>query len=497
MGPVIDRPHLGLLSSGVGPPGRLHTDLMLREEKALFKKILIANRGEIAVRVMRTCREMGIRTVAIYPEADADSLHIKLADESYSMGSGDPIQGYLDMENILETARRSGAEAIHPGYGFLAENPEFVEMCEGRGLTFIGPPSKCMYQVKPKHRARDLMRTLNIPVVPGYDKILVSSTKAALAHIDEITETVGYPLVLKPSGGGGGIGMTVVRSKEELSQAVVAVQEHGRRLFAVDSFYVERLLTGIKHVEFQVLADKYGNVIHLGERDCSIQRRFQKLVEESPCHILPSFLRIRMAAAALAIAVAMHYVNALTVEFFYIPETQEFYFNEVNTRLQVEHCVTETITGIDIVAEQIRIAAGEKLTHAQEDLRFRGPTIECRITAEDAARGFIPSPGTITGLRLPHGPGIRIDEGIYEGYKVPFYYDSLLLKLLAWGDTRGQAIMRMKNALDEMRIGGLKTTIPFHRIALQDEQFIAGRHNTEFVKERDIVRKVRDLKPGV
>jgi acetyl-CoA carboxylase biotin carboxylase subunit len=459
----------------------------------LFKKILIANRGEIAVRVIRTCREMGIRTVAIYPDADADSLHVRLADEAHSFGSCDPIQGYLDMERILDIARHSGAEAIHPGYGFLAENPEFVEMCEGQGLTFIGPPSECMYQVKPKHRARDLMRTLSIPVVPGYDKIMGHSPDSALAHIDEITKTIGYPLVLKPSGGGGGIGMTVVRTEEELSKAVIAVQENGRRLFAVDSFYIERLLTGIKHVEFQVLADKYGNVIHLGERDCSIQRRFQKLVEESPCHILPSFLRIRMAAAALAIAVALHYVNALTVEFFYVPESQEFYFNEVNTRLQVEHCVTEAITGVDIVAEQIRIAAGERLTINQDEIRARGAVVECRITAEDAARNFLPSPGTISTLRLPHGAGVRIDEGVYEGYTVPFYYDSLLLKLLTWGDTRSQAIIRMKRALGEMNIGGLKTTIPFHRIALDDETFIAGRHTTEFVKERNVVKKAREL----
>lgn len=356
----------------------------------MFRKILIANRGEIAVRIMRTCKEMGIRTVAIYPDADSDSLHVKVADEAHRIGPGDPIQSYLDMEKILEIASHSQVEAIHPGYGFLAENPKFVEMCEKQGLTFIGPPSECMYQVKPKHRARDLMRMLNIPVVPGYDKILANSTGGKLAQIEELIESMGYPLILKPSGGGGGIGMTVVRTKEELKRAVTSVEESGRMFFGVNSFYIEKLLPSIKHIEFQVLADKYGNVIHLGERDCSIQRRFQKMIEESPCHILPSHLRIRMAAAALAIAVATHYVNALTVEFFYVPQTQEFYFNEVNTRLQVEHCVTETITGVDIVAEQIRIAAGERLAHTQEDIHFRGPTLECRITAEDAAHNFLP-----------------------------------------------------------------------------------------------------------
>jgi acetyl-CoA carboxylase biotin carboxylase subunit len=459
----------------------------------MFKKILIANRGEIAVRIMRTCKEMGICTVAVYPDADADSLHVKLADEAYYIGPGDPIQSYLDMEKIIEIANRSQAEAVHPGYGFLAENPEFVEMCEKQGLTFIGPPSECMYQVKPKHRARDLMRMLNIPVVPGYDKILADSTSGKLAQIEELAGSSGYPLILKPSGGGGGIGMTVVRNKEELQKAVISVEESGRRLFGITSFYIEKLLPSIKHIEFQILADKYGNVIHLGERDCSIQRRFQKLIEEAPCSILPSHLRIRMAAAALAVAVTTHYVNALTVEFFYVPQTQEFYFNEVNTRLQVEHCVTETATGVDIVEEQIRIAAGERLTHTQEDIHFRGPVLECRITAEDAAHNFIPCPGTVTNLRLPHGQGIRIDEGIYEGYEISFYYDSLLLKLMTWGETRSQAILRMRRALDEMSIGGLKTTIPFHRIVLEDDVFMAGQHTTEFVKEQNICRRVREL----
>ncbi len=347
--------------------------------------------------------------------------------------------------------------------------------------------------MKPKHRARDLMRTLNIPVVPGYDKLMINGTAGKLDQIQEISETVGFPLVLKPSGGGGGIGITLVRNVEELRKAVISVEENGLKLFGTASFYIERLLPNIKHIEFQLLADQYGHIIHLGERDCSIQRRFQKLIEESPCPILPSHLRIRMAAAALAIAVATKYVNALTVEFFFIPETQEFYFNEVNTRLQVEHCVTEVATGVDIVEEQIRIAAGERMTYSQEEINSRGSVIECRITAEDVAKNFLPRPGTITDLRLPHGPRVRIDEGIYDGYKVPFYYDSLLLKLMTWGKTRSQAILRMKGALDEIVIGGLKTSIPFHQVALDDNVFISGQHTTGFIEEQNMIQKVREF----
>jgi len=462
----------------------------------MFRKILIANRGEIAVRIMRTCKEMGIFTVAIYSDADANSLHVKLADEASSIGPGDPVQSYLDMGKILKVANRTQADAIHPGYGFLAENPEFVQMCERQGLTFIGPSSECMQWVKPKHRARDLMRMLNIPVVPGYDNVLINATHGKLAQIEEVADSIGYPLIVKPSGGGGGIGMAIARTKEELQKVVVSVEETGQRFYGVTSFYVEKFLPGIKHIEFQILADRCGNVIHLGERECSIQRRFQKVIEEAPCHFLPSHLRIRMAAAALAIAVAMHYVNALTVEFFYVPQTQEFYFNEANTRLQVEHCVTEIITGVDIVEEQIRIAAGEQLTHTQDNIQVRGFALECRITAEDAARNFLPCPGTITSLQLPHGAGIRIDEGVYQGYEIPFYYDPLLLKLMTWGETRSQAISRMRRALNEIKVGGIKTTIPFHRIALENDVFIAGKHTTEFIKEQNIVKKVRETEPA-
>jgi acetyl-CoA carboxylase biotin carboxylase subunit len=460
----------------------------------LFKKILIANRGEIAVRIIRTCKEMGIHTVAVYSDIDADSLHVRLADEAYLIGPAETEYSYLNAEKILEVAKKSDAEALHPGYGFLAENPEFVEMCEQSGLTFIGPPSQAMYKAKPKQAARHLMTMLNIPIVPGYDETLMDSTSERYKHIQEVAEEIGYPVVIKPSGGGGGIGMVIAHNREELENSVHSVEERGRKLFGISSFYLEKLITDIKHIEFQVLADKYGNVIHLGERDCSIQRRFQKLIEEAPCSVLSPHLRMKMAAAALDIALAMKYVNAMTVEFFYVPETREFYFNEVNTRLQVEHCVTELVTDVDIVKEQIKIAAGEPLSYTQDDINRKAWAIECRITAEDVARGFLPSPGQITNLYLPHGPGLRIDEGIYEGYQVPFYYDPLLLKIMTWGKTREEALLRMKRSLSEMKIDGIETNLSFHRMVLNDTLFNSGRYTTDFLEKQRIVSKVREEK---
>ena len=435
---------------------------------------------------------MGISPVAVYSEVDADSLHVRLADEAYPIGPAETIHSYLNAEKILEVARMCKADAIHPGYGFLAENPGFVEMCEQQGLTFIGPPSQSMYKVKPKHAARNLMKLLNIPVVPGHDHILLNSTTAGFRQVQEVAEIIGYPIIVKPSGGGGGIGMTIAHNREELGNAVRSVEGRGRKLFGVSSFYIEKYLTNIKHIEFQVLADKYGNVIHLGERDCSIQRRFQKLIEEAPCSILSPHLRMKMGAAALDIALAMKYVNAMTVEFFYLPQTQEFFFNEVNTRLQVEHCVTELVTDVDIVREQIKIAAGEPLTYTQDDINRKAWAIECRITAEDVARNFLPSPGQITGLHLPHGPGLRIDEGIYEGYTIPFYYDPLLCKMMTWGKTRDEAILRMKRAMNETRIEGIVTNLPFHRVALEDTQFNNGQYTTDFIEKQHIVKKVRE-----
>ena len=458
----------------------------------MFHKIMIPNRGEIAVRIIRTCKEMGISTVVVYSDVDAESLHVKLADEAYHIGPADAAQSYLNTEKLLEVALRSKAEALHPGYGFLAENPEFAEMCEKHGIVFIGPTSECMYKVKPKHRARQLMRMLNIPVVPGSDEPFKDITKARFAEVEEAAESIGYPVIIKPSGGGGGIGMVVARNGAELVDAVRFVEERGRKAFGVPSFYVEKLLTGVKHIEVQVLADKHGNVIHLGERDCSVQRRFQKLIEEAPCQILSPHLRMKMYVAALDVAVALQYINALTVEFFYVPDTQEFYFNEVNSRLQVEHCVTELAANVDIVKEQIRIAAGERLSYNQDEVVLTAPSINCRITGEDAVRNFFPCPGKITSLRLPHGLGVRIDEGVYEGYELPPDYDSLLLKLMVRGQTREEALLRMQRALSEMKIEGIETIILFHQVALEDETFKSGKHTTDFIEKRDIIKKVQE-----
>jgi len=457
----------------------------------MFDKILIANRGEIAVRIIRTCKEMGIHTVAIYSDIDADALHVKLADEAHPVGPAEPAQSYLNMEAILDIAERSGAEAIHPGYGFLAENPDFAEMCENRGIAFVGPPSRCMYKAKPKHKARQLMRMINVPMTPGSEEAIENSADRGWSQALEVAETIGYPVIVKPSGTGGGIGMMVARDRQQLKDAVEYAEKRGKSAFGMSAFYIEKLLPGIRHVEFQVLADTKGNVIHLGDRDCSIQRRFQKLIEETPCPVLVPFLRMKMAVAAMEVARVLQYVNALTVEFLYSPETQEFYFNEINSRLQVEHCITELVTRIDIVKQQIRIAAGEELGYTQDDIRFGTHALECRINAEDPFHGFLPSSGTISRLRFPHGLGIRIDEGVYEGYEVPFYYDSLLVKLATWGKTRDEAIGRMRRALGEMVVEGIQTTLPFHREVMQDEQFKRGQYTTAFVEERGIVEKLK------
>jgi acetyl-CoA carboxylase biotin carboxylase subunit len=458
----------------------------------LFKKILIANRGEIAVRIIRTCREMGLKTSAVYSDIDIDSLHVRLADEAHLIGPAESAQSYLNTEKILETAKACKADAIHPGYGFLAENPEFAEACEKQGLTFIGPTSESMWKVKPKFAARNLMSLLNIPVVPGHDQVLTGDMGKNFNRIKDVAAEIGFPVIMKPSGGGGGIGMTIAHNAEELANAVSMVEGRGRKNFGISSFYIEKFLPSFKHIEFQVLADKYGNVIHLGERECSIQRRFQKLVEEAPCAILSPRLRMKMGAAALDIALAMKYVNAMTVEFFYIPKTDEFFFNEVNTRLQVEHCVTELVTDVDIVKEQILIAAGEPLSYNQDDISRKGFAIECRITAENAAMNFMPSPGQITGLHLPHGPNLRIDEGIYDGYTVPFYYDPLLCKVMTWGKTREEAIARMRGVLSEMRIEGIQTNLAFQRLVMLEKDFINGKYTTDFLDKTQLVKKVRE-----
>ncbi len=455
-----------------------------------FKKILIANRGEIAVRIIRTCQDMGIQTATVYSEIDADSLHVHLADEAYEIGPPEALKSYLNFEKVLETAERCGAEAIHPGYGFLSENSEFFEMAESRGITIIGPSSECMSKAKPKNRARQLMKMINIPVTPGSDEAIDDTGQRGISQAHEIAAEIGYPVVIKPAGAGGGIGIMVARDQKELDKAVEAAKSRGQKAFGLSSFYIEKYLAGVKHVEFQVLADQFGNVVHLGERDCSIQRRFQKLIEESPCPVLTPFLRMKMGAAAIDVAMTLNYVGALTVEFFYIPGSpREFYFNEINSRLQCEHCITEMSTGIDIVKQQIKIAAGNQLDIDQDDIIMKSHALECRINAEDPVR-FLPSPGTIQELRLPHGPAVRVDEGIYEGYTVPFYYDSLLMKFITWGKGREEAITRMRRALAESRIKGLKTTIPLHRAILEDEDFLSGMYSTNMLNKPELKNKI-------
>jgi acetyl-CoA carboxylase biotin carboxylase subunit len=456
-----------------------------------FKKILIANRGEIAVRIIRTCKDMGIRTVAVYSLADKEALHVQLADETYEIGQPDALESYLNFDKIIDVAKQSGADAIHPGYGFLAENPDFVERCEKENILFIGPPSGCMAKAKPKNRARQLMKMINIPVTPGCDDAITNGTEEGTLRAKEIAADIGYPVIVKPSGGGGGIGIMIARNEEELSKAIAGAETRGLKAFGMSAFYIEKFLKGMKHVEFQVLADSHGNVVHLGERDCSVQRRFQKLVEEAPCPIVSPFWRMKMGAAAIDVALALDYVGALTVEFFYFPEERKFYFNEINSRLQVEHCVTELVTGIDIIREQIRIAEGEELSFNQDDIRMNLHAIECRINAEDALKNFIPSPGIISKLRLPHGPGIRVDEGIYEGYTFPYHYDSLMMKLMSVGKTRDDAIARMKRALGEFELTGPKTTIPFHHVILNEEEFLSGDYTTDLADRPEIRNRLK------
>jgi len=457
----------------------------------MFHKILIANRGEIALRAVRECQELGIRSVAIYSDADADALFVKHADETYSMGNPEPTNSYLNIEKILNIAKRCEAEAIYPGYGFLSENPRFVEACEESGLKFIGPSSESMHRAKPKHRARQLMKTNGIPVTPGIDDAIDSANEMteAIKAVDDI----GYPVIVKPSGAGGGIGMRVAKDRDELVEAMRYAESRGSSAFGISAFYIEKYVPRAKHIEFQVLADKKGNVVYLGERECSVQRRFQKLIEEAPSPVMTSELRRKMGEAAVQAAKLLKYVNALTVEFIFSLDTGEYFFNEVNTRLQVEHPITELITGINLVKEQIRITAGEELGYTQEDIQLQGWAIECRINAEDPFQGFLPSPSKVTAYQPPGGFGVRVDSGIYAGYTVPFYYDSLIVKLLTWGRHRDEAISGMRRALDEFIIDGVKTNIPFHRVALEDEIFNRGDYTTSFIEEREIIKKLQQL----
>ena len=441
----------------------------------MFKKILIANRGEIAVRVIRACRELGIQSVAVYSDVDRASLHVRKADEAYHIGPPAATESYLNIDKILDAARRSGADAIHPGYGFLSENSRFAHACASAGIKFIGPTAASMEMMGSKTRARQHMEKANIPFVPGTSRGLESPEEAA-----RVAERIGYPVMLKAAAGGGGKGMRLVHAPEQLASALASAQSEAQRAFGDNEVYIEKAIINPRHIEMQVLADEHGNTVHLGERECSIQRRHQKVLEESPSLMVDPDMRRRMGEVAVRVAQAAGYTNAGTIEFL-VDQHKNFYFLEMNTRLQVEHPVTELTTGLDLVHLQIRIAAGEKLPFTQDDIHLRGHAIECRIYAEDPDNNFFPSPGKITLLLAPSGPGIRRDSGIYEGWTVPIEYDPLLAKLIGYGSDRAQATSRLVRALNEYFVGGIKTNISLFRRILNDEEFHEGRLDTGYL----------------
>ncbi len=458
----------------------------------MFKKILIANRGEIAVRVLRACHEMGIAAVVVYSDVDRASLHVRKADEAYPIGPAAASESYLNIGKILEVAARSGADAIHPGYGFLSENPKFAQACADAGVKFIGPTATAMEAMGSKTRARQAVEKAGVPFVPGSSRGLESFEQAA-----EVAEKIGYPVMLKAAAGGGGKGMRLVHAEMELQSALDAARSEAERSFGDDEVYIEKAIINPRHIEMQVLADEHGNTVYLGERECSLQRRHQKVLEEAPSPIVDAEMRRRMGVVAVRVAEAAHYTNAGTVEFL-VDQQKNFYFLEMNTRLQVEHPVTELITGLDLVHLQIRIAAGEKLPFTQEDVHIRGHAMECRIYAEDPDNNYFPSPGKITLLLTPSGPGIRRDSGMYEGWKVPIDYDPLLGKLIGYGTDRGQTIARLERALNEYFVGGIKTNISLFRRILRDPDFQAANLDTGFLdrmlKRNGTAEKTRDQK---
>jgi acetyl-CoA carboxylase, biotin carboxylase subunit len=443
--------------------------------ETMFRKILIANRGEIAVRVIRSCREMGIGAVAVYSEADSGALHVRMADEAYAIGAAASRESYLAIVKIIDAARRSAADAIHPGYGFLAENASFARACGEAGITFIGPSAASIELMGSKIDARRAVAAYGIESVPGTLDAITSDEEAR-----NIAASVGYPIMLKASGGGGGKGMRLVRSEGELESALRTTRSEAFAAFGDDAVYIEKFVDNPRHIEIQVLADRHGNAVYLGERECTIQRRHQKVIEECPSPIMDSDLRQRMGEAALKVSQAAHYYNAGTVEFLVDPH-KRFYFLEMNTRLQVEHPVTEMVTGLDLVKLQIAIASGQKLPMRQEDVVIRGAAIECRIYAEDPDNNFFPSPGRIVLLRTPSGPGVRDDSGVYEGWTVPVEYDPLISKLATWGGTRHEAIARMQRALREYRIEGIKSNISFFLEILGRPDFASGDFDTGFI----------------
>ena len=443
----------------------------------MIRKLLIANRGEIAVRVIRACKELGIKTVAIYSEADKDSIHTQLADEAVCVGKPKSKDSYLNVSNILSAAVITKCNAIHPGFGFLSENAGFAEMCEECNIKFIGPSSDTIKMMGNKSKAREIMKKANVPIIPGTEGIIESFIEAKSE-----AEKIGYPVMIKAASGGGGKGIRIVHKEEELENAYNAAKSESKVNFGDDSVYIEKFIENPRHIEFQILGDNFGNIIHLGERDCTIQRRNQKVLEEAPSYILTDDLRERMGKIAVNAAKAVNYVNAGTIEFL-VDKNNDFYFMEMNTRIQVEHPITEMITSVDIVKEQINIASGEKLSLSQEDVKIVGHSIECRINAESPENGFAPSPGKITFLNIPGGNGVRVDTAVYSGYTISPYYDSMIAKLIVHGKNREEAINKMIRALDEFVIDGIEDNIDFQIDILNNKNFRLGNYDTSFISK--------------
>lgn len=449
----------------------------------MIKKLLIANRGEIAVRIIRACREMGIESVSVYSEADREALHVQLADEAYCIGPTSSKDSYLNFTNIISVAILTACDAIHPGYGFLAENADFAELCRECNIIFVGPSPEAITKMGTKDIARETMREAGVPIVPGSTGIINDIDEAL-----ELVEKIQYPVIIKATAGGGGKGIRVAKNEQELIKGINITQQEALTAFGNPGVYIEKYIEDFRHVEIQVMADSYGNTIHLGERDCSIQRRLQKLLEETPSPALDGEIRAEMGNAAVKAAKAVDYSGAGTVEFIYDYRNRNYYFMEMNTRIQVEHPVTEMVTGIDLVKEQIRVASGERLTLNQQDVTFTGWAIECRINAENPEKNFMPSAGKIHMYLPPGGFGVRIDSAAYPGYTIPPYYDSMIAKVITYGSSREEAISRMKRALSEFVIEGIHTTIPFHLKLLEHEKFVEGQFNTKFLELHDVMK---------
>ncbi len=477
-----DTSFLQILTAGLGIDPSLQKEYTILSTKKLFKRVLVANRGEIALRIIRACRELGIESIALYSNQEKDALHAKFADKSFNIGSS---KNYLNIKKIVSIAKNMSADAIHPGYGFLSENAQFALLCEKKRITFIGPSSKEIRLLGDKVEAKKRMVDNGVPIIEGYENPLASKEQA-----QEVAEKMGFPVIIKAAAGGGGKGMRIVRNKQTLQDAYSSAQAEAKSLFGNDTLYIEKYVEDPHHIEFQILADKYGNMIHFGERDCSIQRRHQKLIEEAPSPALTPDLREKMGTAAINAIRAIGFEGAGTVEFL-LDKSKKFYFIEMNTRIQVEHGITELVTGVDLVKEQIKLAAGARLSYKQQDIRIEGWAIECRINAEDPLNDFSPSPGTIINYLPPGGPGIKIGSSVHAGYKVLPHFDSLIALLMCHGKDREEALSRMKRALGEYWIEGVKTTIPFHKAVLDHPKFISGKVTTSFIERHHLIEKLK------